>query len=78
MPNDIISLTRHNRETRDPCGIIRLSALRVLCRYRHKTRWSTHAPVRPGSAGNRAAIVFNREAVVRRTLASPAFDRLAA
>ena len=31
-----------------------------------------------GSEGNRAAIVLNREAVVRRTLASPAFDRLAA
>ena len=25
-----------------PCGIIRVTALWVLCRYRHKTHWSGH------------------------------------
>jgi Domain of unknown function (DUF932) len=46
--------------------------------YNTLTHWSTHAPIRRASEGNRAVIVLNREAVVRRTLASPAFDRLAA
>ena len=55
-----------------------LAGTTVWALYNALTRWSTHAPVRPGSAGNRAGIVLNREAVVRRTLASPAFDRLAA
>ena len=55
-----------------------LAGTTVWALYNALTRWSTHAPVWPGSAGNRAAIVLNREAVVRRTLASPAFERLAA
>ena len=46
--------------------------------YNALTRWSTHAPVRAASEANRAAVVLNRESLVRRALASPAFQRLAA
>ena len=46
--------------------------------YNALTRWSTHAPVRVASEANRAAVVLNRESLVRRALASPAFQRLAA
>ena len=46
--------------------------------YNALTRWSTHAPVRVASEANRAAVVLNRESLVRRALASPAFQRLVA
>jgi len=45
--------------------------------YNALTRWSTHAPVRVASEANRAAVVLNRESLVRRALASTAFQRLA-
>jgi hypothetical protein len=50
----------------------------VWALYNALARWSTHAPMRPSSACNRAAIVLDREALVRRTLASLVFQRLAA
>ncbi len=46
--------------------------------YNTLTHWSTHAPIRKASEANRAAVVLERESLVRRTLASPAFARLAA
>jgi hypothetical protein len=54
------------------------AGLTVWALYNALTRWSTHAPVRPSSACNRAAIVLDREVLVRRTLASLVFQRLAA
>jgi uncharacterized protein DUF932 len=39
--------------------------------YNALTRWSTHAPVRAASEANRAAVVLNRESLVRRALAGP-------
>lgn len=50
----------------------------VWALYNSLTRWSTHAAVRPSSLENRAAIVLERESLVRRTLATAAFQRLAA
>jgi len=50
----------------------------VWALYNALTRWATHATVRPSSEENRATIVLDREALVRRALASPAFARLAA
>ena len=46
--------------------------------YNALTRWSTHAEVRPSSAGNRAAIVLDREAKVDQVIRSPEFARLSA
>jgi len=46
--------------------------------YNALSRWSTHAPVRQASQANRAAIVFQRETLVQRMLATAAFQRLAA
>lgn len=46
--------------------------------YNALTRWSTHAEVRASSAGNRAAIVLDREARVEQVIRGEAFRRLAA
>ena len=39
--------------SRQPCGIIRITALCVLCRYRHNGHWTSHA--------SRLARSFGRE-----------------
>ena len=42
MPNSsMVEAAEVNRSQR-PCGIIRVTALCVLCRYRHKTHWTKH------------------------------------
>ncbi len=46
--------------------------------YNALTRWSTHAEVRASSAGNRAAIVLDREARVEQVIRGEVFRRLAA
>ncbi|MGH8659590.1 MAG: DUF932 domain-containing protein [Gammaproteobacteria bacterium] len=46
--------------------------------YNTLTYWSTHAPIRKASAGNRAAIVLERETLVQRALGTPVFQRLVA
>lgn len=50
----------------------------VWALYNALTRWSTHAEVKPSAAGNRAAIVLDREAKVEQVIRGQAFRRLAA
>jgi len=40
MPNSRMANAGLSGLQRRPCGIIRIAALCVLCRYRHKTHWS--------------------------------------
>ena len=40
MPNNRMANVRQTNLQRKPCGIIRVTALCVLCRYRHKTHWT--------------------------------------
>ena len=50
----------------------------VWALYNALTRWSTHAPIRESSEGNRASIVLDRERRVRKFMRSQAFTKLAA
>ena len=43
MPNSRMADARKTNLQRRPCGIIRIAALWVLCRYRHKTHATGHA-----------------------------------
>jgi antirestriction protein ArdC len=43
MPNSRMANAREPNLQRRPCGIIRVAALWLLCRYRHKGHWSGHA-----------------------------------
>ena len=43
MPNSRMADAGLSGLQRRPCGIIRIAALWVLCRYRHKTHWTGHA-----------------------------------
>ena len=40
MPNSRMADAGKTDFQREPCGIIRIAALWVLCRYRHKLHWS--------------------------------------
>ena len=40
MPNSRMANARKTNLQRRPCGIIRIAALWLLCRYRHKSHWS--------------------------------------
>lgn len=42
MPNRRTTDARKTNLRTRPCGIIRVAALRPLCRYRHKTHWTGH------------------------------------
>jgi len=42
MPNTAWPMASVTAPPVVPCGIIRASALCVLCRYRHKTHWTRH------------------------------------
>ncbi|ALR20964.1 antirestriction protein [Sphingobium baderi] len=42
MPNRRMADARKSSFQRNPCGIIRITALWVLCRYRHKGHWTGH------------------------------------
>jgi len=42
MPNSRMADAQKTSLQRRPCGIIRIAALWVLCRYRHKTHWTGH------------------------------------
>ena len=42
MPNSRMVDARKASLQQRPCGIIRITALWVLCRYRHKTHWTGH------------------------------------
>ncbi|MGJ0454328.1 MAG: zincin-like metallopeptidase domain-containing protein, partial [Methylocystis sp.] len=43
MPNSRMANAGLSGLQRRPCGIIRIAALCVLCRYRHKTHWVGHS-----------------------------------
>ena len=42
MPNSRMADARKTGLQRRPCGIIRVAALWVLCRYRHNAHWTGH------------------------------------
>ncbi|QUT05136.1 antirestriction protein [Sphingobium phenoxybenzoativorans] len=42
MPNRRMADARKTSLQQTPCGIIRIAALWVLCRYRHNVHWSGH------------------------------------
>jgi antirestriction protein ArdC len=42
MPNSRMANTGKTSLQWRSCGIIRIAALCVLCRYRHKTHWTRH------------------------------------
>ncbi len=42
MPNSRMANAGLSGLQRRPCGIIRIAALCVLCRYRHNTHWTRH------------------------------------
>ena len=42
MPKSRMADARKTSFLRRPCGIIRITALWVLCRHRHKTHWTGH------------------------------------
>ena len=43
MPNCRMADATETSLSRRPCGIIRVTALCPLCRYRHKSHWTGHA-----------------------------------
>ena len=43
MPNRRMAKARHKAHHRKPCGIIPVTALWPLCRYRHNGHWTGHA-----------------------------------
>jgi antirestriction protein ArdC len=42
MPNSRMADVGQSNLQRRSCGIVRIAALWVLCRYRHKTHWTGH------------------------------------
>ena len=42
MPNSRMADVGQSNLQRRSCGIVRITALWVLCRYRHKTHWTGH------------------------------------
>jgi antirestriction protein ArdC len=43
MPNCRMAGGQQVHHSHRPCGIIRVTALWVLCRYRHNTHWTKHS-----------------------------------
>jgi len=42
MPNRRMADARKTSLRQTPCGIIRIAALWILCRYRHNVHWTRH------------------------------------